>query len=71
MRHLNHKFTDMKLISKTDQTKTVELSTIELHLLTSALADYQYRAFELTKNPYHSDAVSELFSQMVDVYCEE
>ena len=61
----------MKIISKTDQTKTVELSTIELHLLTSALADYQYRAFGLTKNPHHADAVQEAYSNMVDIYCED
>lgn len=61
----------MKLVSKTNETKTVELTAIELHLLVSALGDYQYRAFELTKNYHHSDAVSELWSEMVDVYCQD
>lgn len=59
----------MKLVSKTDETKTVELTTLELHLLTSALADYQYRAYELTNNYHHANAVSELWSETVDVYC--
>jgi hypothetical protein len=61
----------MKLVSKTNETKTVELTAIELHLLTSALGDYQYRALDLTRNYHHADAVTELWSQMVDVYCED
>jgi hypothetical protein len=61
----------MKLISKTSETKTVELTQIELHLLTSALYDYQYRALGLTNNHNHASAVSDLWSDAVDVYCED
>lgn len=61
----------MKLVSKTKGIKTVELTDIELHLLTSALADYQYRAYDLTKNWSHQTAVTDLYSEAVDIYCED
>jgi hypothetical protein len=61
----------MKLVSKTTKTKTVELTQIELHLLTSALDDYQYRALELTNNHSHTNAVYDLYSETVDIYCED
>ncbi|MFY8169961.1 MAG: hypothetical protein ACOVK2_02475 [Candidatus Fonsibacter sp.] len=61
----------MKLVSKTTETKTVELTQIELHLLTSALGDYVHRALGLTNNHSHTDAVRALYSETVEIYCED
>jgi hypothetical protein len=61
----------MKLISKTERTKTVELTSVELALLTGALYKYSQIAFEETGNHIHADAIQDAYVELVDIYCQE
>ena len=61
----------MKLVSKTNETKTVELTAIELLRLTNALDFYKDKAFELSNNQNHADAILSLFIQVRNIYCED
>lgn len=62
----------MKLINhnKEVDTKTIELSAIEMHIISKALSEYQRNAFALTNNARHADAAIETWSDFVDIYCE-
>lgn len=51
------------------RTITLELSAIEMHILSEAMGHYSRHAYALTQNEHHTTAAEELYSEVVEAYC--
>ena len=59
----------MKVLNSNSEVINIEFTAIELHILNKAMSLYNRKAFQLTNNINHAEAVEKLDDKICEAWC--